>query len=244
MNRRCGSCGAERPATARFCPACGAPTAEHRRVLLDRARAERGRTTRAALAFGVACCAVLFGFVGGDGVAAGGVWATVLVSAAVVFAAALASALLLDGLRASLPMRTSWPWYVVAVPVGLSALAVSLVFIVMLWGAELHFGGLPDAPSAAVVLGAVVLAPLGEEWLCRGAAWRAATVLGSPRAALVLTAILFAFLHGLGGGYLLELPHRFVGGLLLGWLRWRSGSIVPCVIAHGAWNAGAVWLVF
>lgn len=244
MSPRCGSCGAARPAAARFCPACGVPTAAHRRVLLDHARAERRRTTRAALAFGVACCAVSFGLVGGSSVAPVEGWSAVLISTGVVFAAALASALLLDGLRASLPVRTSWPWYVVAVPVGLVALGVSLAFVVLLWGPELRVGGLADAPSAAIVVGAVLLAPLGEEWLCRGAAWRAATALTSPRGALLLTAILFAFLHGLGGGYLLELPHRFVGGLLLGWLRWRSGSVVPCVIAHGAWNAGAVWLVW
>jgi membrane protease YdiL (CAAX protease family) len=233
MSRHCASCGAPRPPAARFCGTCGAPTAEQRRVVHDRVRGERSRTQRAALALGIACAGTLFGLLGGsdDG------WAAVLLGSASVFAAAFAAALVLGDLRASCPLAWSWRWCLAAVPTAALSFAVACLIVQLYGGA----GGEP--PTAAVWVGVVVLAPLGEEWLCRGAAWRAATVLAPPRTALLLTAILFAFLHGLGGGYLLELPHRFVAGLLFGWLRWRSGSLLPGVVAHALHNLAAVWLV-
>jgi membrane protease YdiL (CAAX protease family) len=65
--------------------------------------------------------------------------------------------------------------------------------------------------------------------------------LASPRTAVVLAAVVFAFLHGLGGGWLLELPHRFGAGLVFGWLRWRSGSLLPAMLAHALHNGAAWW---
>jgi len=238
MSAHCASCGAPRPVAARFCGACGAPTAEHRRVLLHGVRADRLRTQRAALALGVACAGTLFGLLGGSDLVAGADdgWPTVLVGSASVFAAALAASLVLGELRATLPLTASWRWCVAALPTAMLSLAAAWILTAYLWSADAAM------PTAARWIGVVVLAPLGEEWLCRGAAWRAANVLASPRSALLLTAILFAFLHGLGGGYLLELPHRFVAGLLFGWLRWRSGSLLPGVLAHGLHNLGAMCL--
>jgi membrane protease YdiL (CAAX protease family) len=215
------------------------PTIEHRRVLLDRVRDERRRTQRAALAIGVACAGTLFGVLGGGDLVAGehGEWPAVLARSGAVFAAAFVTALVLGELRASVPLVTSWGWLLAAAPT--AGLSLGFAFaVVRVYGTP---GG--EAPSAPLLIGIVVLAPVAEEWLCRGAAWRAATVLAPPRTALLLTAILFAFLHGLGGGYLLELPHRFVAGLLFGWLRWRSGSLLPGMLAHALHNVGAVLLL-
>ncbi len=238
MSMHCASCGALRPAAARFCGACGTPTVEHRRTLLAGVRAERGRYQRAALALGVACAGTLFGLLGGSDLVAGadGEWPSVLVGSASVFAAALVASFVLGELPAALPLGVSWRWCLAAAPTAVLSLAAA-------WLLTAYLGdGDAEAPTAALWIGAVALAPLGEEWLCRGAAWRAARVLAAPRTALLLTSILFAFLHGLGGGYLLELPHRFVAGLLFGWLRWRSGSLLPGVFAHALHNLGAVWL--
>jgi membrane protease YdiL (CAAX protease family) len=96
-----------------------------------------------------------------------------------------------------------------------------------------------DDPTPAVWLAAVVLAPLGEEWLCRGVAWSAARRLAPPATTNLVTAIVFAFLHGLAG-YLLAVPHRLVAGLVFGWLRLRSRSLLPGVLAHALHNLVAV----
>ncbi|PCJ55582.1 MAG: hypothetical protein COA70_00390 [Planctomycetota bacterium] len=90
----------------------------------------------------------------------------------------------------------------------------------------------------------VILAPLLEEWLDRGVAWEAFRRIGSQRSTLIGTAAIFALMHGLNGGLWLEFPHRFVGGLVLGYLRIRTGSLWGSVVGHGAWNTCAVFLTF
>jgi len=94
--------------------------------------------------------------------------------------------------------------------------------------------------SLAVVISVVILAPLLEEWTDRGVAWQAAKRLGGTRFTIFLTAALFALAHGLNGWFVLEMPHRFVSGLAYGWLRWRSGSLGPCIAAHMVHNGLAV----
>lgn len=95
--------------------------------------------------------------------------------------------------------------------------------------------------SGALIVLVVVVAPLTEEWVDRGALWAACRRAGSPQVALLATSALFALSHGLNGGYLFELPHRSVGGLFLGWLRWRSDSLAAPILAHATWNGISVW---
>jgi len=129
--------------------------------------------------------------------------------------------------------------------VGLLAFALNSAWVLFF---ERVLGGGASAPAPGaqelfVMLGAMVVLPaLVEEWLCRGVLWQA-LARHAPRSAVVfLTALLFALLHVLGGWSWLEVPHRFATGLLLGLLRARSGSLGPCVIAHGANNLLAVLL--
>ena len=49
-------------------------------------------------------------------------------------------------------------------------------------------------------------------------------------------------MHGLGGG-ILAYPHRFVLGLIAGWLRHRSGSLLPGVAAYFIHNLLCVLVV-
>lgn len=92
-------------------------------------------------------------------------------------------------------------------------------------------------------LSSIVVAPLGEELLCRGVVIAALLRLGNRRSALLISSVLFAFLHGLGGGYVFELPHRFVSGLLFGALRLMSGRLGPAVLAHALHNAACELLL-
>jgi len=241
MSRTCHSCRAPMATEARFCGACGAPTRDHVRTVVQRGQQERQRVLRAALALGCACTGTLLGLLGGaalfgfhdaDG------WAVHLVGAAAVFLAAAGAALVQGDFVATFGGGTRVGWLAAAVPVAALSFFVALVFVRLLGDP----GGDARSVSGPALFGLIVLAPLGEEWLCRGAAWRAAVTLAQPHTALLLTAILFAFLHGLGGGYLLELPHRFVAGLLFGWLRLRSGSLLPGIVAHALHNTGA-WLI-
>lgn len=96
--------------------------------------------------------------------------------------------------------------------------------------------------SAAFAVALLVGAPLVEEWLDRGVLLCAREPLTSERGRVVVSAMLCAIAHGLNGGFLLELPHRFVGRVVLGLLRSRSGSLAPPIVAHVTWNGLALAL--
>lgn len=82
-----------------------------------------------------------------------------------------------------------------------------------------------------------LLVPLTEELVFRGAVLR--TLLSSssfsPLAAIALSALFFALVH-LNPA---QMPHAFLVGLLLGWMYWRTGSIIPGVTFHWVNNTVA-----
>lgn len=73
-----------------------------------------------------------------------------------------------------------------------------------------------------------LLAPLAEEIVFRGAVLKA--LLGSyrPWTAIVVSAVFFALAH-LNPA---QMPHAFAIGLLLGWMYYRTGSILPGMAYH------------
>lgn len=232
MTALCRGCRAEMLPDARFCGACGAPSREHVREVAASGRAERRLALRSALSL-FAICAGTFAALQMprpedlDGLA------REAIDAGSLLLTGLVAALVGGGLRGTTPLAASLRWLLAAAPLAGITISVASVY--------LHALGLAGATAAAPMdlapwIGTVVFAPLVEEWICRGVAWRAAERLSRPATALVLTSVLFAFLHGLGGLWLLELPHRLVGGLAYGFLRWRSGSLWPCVLAHALHN--------
>ncbi len=87
-----------------------------------------------------------------------------------------------------------------------------------------------------------LLAPLSEEIVLRGAILRA--LLSKPLLAeksehtnawiaIVISAVFFAVIHFNP----VQMPHAFIIGLLLGWMYWRTGSILPGVAYHWANNS-------
>lgn len=90
-------------------------------------------------------------------------------------------------------------------------------------------------PWGYLVVGLAV--PLAEEMVFRGALLR--TLLkafhGKAIVPIVLSALVFAAVHG----NLAQGLHAFLMGLLLGWLYWRSGSIVPGLVFHWVNNTMA-----
>lgn len=83
-----------------------------------------------------------------------------------------------------------------------------------------------------------ILAPIGEEVIFRGAIQREAVAYFRSRGmsvwvGMVFTAALFAAVHGNPA----QMPHAFIVGLLMGWLCYRSGSIIPGVIVHWVNNS-------
>jgi len=88
---------------------------------------------------------------------------------------------------------------------------------------EQFFGKL-QTPWGALTVG--VTAGLGEEMLFRGAV--------QPRFGILVTSLLFTAVH-IQYGLSPALLEIFVIGLILGWLRRRSG-LVACIATHAAYN--------
>lgn len=81
-----------------------------------------------------------------------------------------------------------------------------------------------------------LLAPLAEEMVFRGAILRSLLRWKSnPWMGIVISAILFAVIHMNPA----QMPHAFLIGLLLGWMYWRTDSIVPGVVYHWVNNTVA-----
>lgn len=245
----CSSCGKELSPEARFCAACGSATREARRAVRTELRDQRVREDRAAWLLAWIFGGSLFAVFAPTLLPTGELfysWEALGLTAGidlVVFG--VAAFFLAPAARAQIwGSHVGRPGdYARALGLGLACFAVAACYAWLL-----NAGLLPgDSESGEsielmlpLLLAIVVAAPLLEEMLCRGVAWQAALGLGGPRLAIVLTAILFAVLHGANGGFVLEFPHRFLGGLALGWLRWKSDALAPCVFLHFVWNTAAV----
>ena len=81
-----------------------------------------------------------------------------------------------------------------------------------------------------------LLAPLAEELVFRGAIMRSLLKWNSRAwLAIVISAVLFSAAHFNPA----QMPHTFLIGLLLGWMYWRTDSIVPGVVFHWVNNTVA-----
>jgi membrane protease YdiL (CAAX protease family) len=92
---------------------------------------------------------------------------------------------------------------------------------------------------AAIIV--VVATPLAEELLLRGSLWSALEHHRVPPwVILVLTAVVFAYLHGE--------PTRTIAllgqGVAIGWARLRTGRVGASLVAHAANNLPAALLLF
>ena len=82
-----------------------------------------------------------------------------------------------------------------------------------------------------------VATPLTEELLFRGLIQPKLEQILRPTDALIVQAVLFSAAH-LSPTIL---GTHFVMGLAFGWLRRRSGSLLPSIALHAAWNAWVIW---
>lgn len=101
----------------------------------------------------------------------------------------------------------------------------------------LEMSGTADAVATIVV--AIVLAPILEEALFRGAILQGLTRRYGPRKATVWTALFFAFFHLYNPWQILP---TFFLGLVLAWLVLTTRSLVAAILVHSAFNAASLGL--
>jgi len=96
-------------------------------------------------------------------------------------------------------------------------------------------------PRIILLAAGVILAPVFEEILFRGFVYRNLKELMGPGLAIVASGFIFGLVH-------VDVEHLFVLSVLgacLAWIYEVSGSLLVCVIVHGAWNLSAfvtMWL--
>jgi membrane protease YdiL (CAAX protease family) len=157
---------------------------------------------------------------------------------------------MLLGLRyrdAFLMRSTHWAHYVAAVatavPLQLFGGALQEIVLDLLPGGDAWRELLEDALEPLLrgnstadllllMLGAVVLAAVCEEVLFRGLMMQLLARGGRWRSAIFISALLFAVFHL---DFIGLLPRTLLG-IYFGILVWRSGSIFPAMLAHGANN--------
>jgi CAAX protease family protein len=134
-----------------------------------------------------------------------------------------------------------------AIAVGLIFLVLGLSFVLeplLHAGEEQGFAPdvwRPERARAFFVNGlvAATIVPFAEELFFRGLGVRALAFLGSL-VAILGTALVF----GLGHGILVALPVFVAFGTALAWVRLRSDSVWPGIVAHGLFNALALVAVY
>jgi uncharacterized protein len=159
-----------------------------------------------------------------------------------------------------LPVRSYFAWVATRPGIVLLALAAGIAFqlasyaIPYLAGADMTSDAIAQYRSAQTAGDPVwlplffawpsfIAAPMVEESIFRGFLWRGweASRLGA-RGTWLLSSLVFAAYHipkvigtnPLQAGIILF--EDLILGLLLGWLRWRSGSTLPAMAGHFAYN--------
>ena len=96
-----------------------------------------------------------------------------------------------------------------------------------------RLGSLAPVTSAVTLLRGTLLAALAEELLFRGVlfGWLRGRLPAWPT--IVLTATLWTAMHA---GLVVALPYVLIQGLGLGWLRERTGSVIPGIAFHALHN--------
>jgi len=131
------------------------------------------------------------------------------------------------------------------------AVAVAITGIFLLAGAldtENVYEKVVVLPLPALIL-AFTLAPLGEEMLFRGflfrkaAEWLGTRLKGAPRwmAGALFSSLLFSLMHA-SYGSLAELAVAFAVGMTLCLGVKQTGSLVPAVLAHAAFNFVSIFM--
>ena len=88
-----------------------------------------------------------------------------------------------------------------------------------------------DTSLALLAFSVAILTPFAEELLFRGFILGMLLKRYSDTQSIVISSLIFAIAHEP-----IAMALAFGGGLLYGWVRVRTGSILPSMIAHAIWN--------
>jgi ABC-2 type transport system permease protein/sodium transport system permease protein len=150
------------------------------------------------------------------------------------------------------------PVFVAAALVGLSLWVLCQEFVVLLNWHDVSLNPeivqklkeyaerLRSIPAPVVVLAVALTPAFFEEAFFRGFLFAALRSCSTPAAAILATAIVFGFFHWMSPSLLASerLLSSTLVGLVLGWVRWRSDSLLPGILLHALHNGVLVLLAY
>ena len=95
-----------------------------------------------------------------------------------------------------------------------------------------------DASIALLAFSVAILTPFAEELLFRGFILGMLMKRYEGTTAIVISSLIFAIAHEP-----IAMGLAFGGGLLYGWVRVRTGSVIPGMMAHAIWNGFITFVV-
>jgi ABC-2 type transport system permease protein/sodium transport system permease protein len=96
-----------------------------------------------------------------------------------------------------------------------------------------------------ILLALAVVPGVCEEFFFRGLCFTSLRAVTTPWRTIVATAVLFGMFHVVAATVLAPerfLPSAFLG-LVLGWVRYRTGSVLPCMLLHVVHNSFVLLVV-
>ena len=95
-----------------------------------------------------------------------------------------------------------------------------------------------DTSIALLAFSVAILTPFAEELLFRGFILGMLMKRYEDTTAVVISSLIFAIAHEP-----IAMGLAFGGGLLYGWVRVRTGSVIPGMMAHAIWNGFITFIV-
>ena len=108
---------------------------------------------------------------------------------------------------------------------------------------ELPGGTSWDSSPVALILTFIsicILTPISEELLFRGYILDALNRLHGKWPAIIISSIIFGMVHFDP----FTMGMATIGGVIYGWIRMRTGSLVPGIVAHAMWNTMALMFTY
>jgi ABC-2 type transport system permease protein/sodium transport system permease protein len=96
-----------------------------------------------------------------------------------------------------------------------------------------------------ILLALAVVPGVCEEFFFRGLFFTSLRAVTTPWRTIIATAVLFGLFHVVAATVLAPerfLPSAFLG-LVLGWIRYRTGSVIPCMLLHVVHNGFVLLIV-
>lgn len=108
---------------------------------------------------------------------------------------------------------------------------------------ELPGGTSWESSSLALVLTFIsicVLTPISEELLFRGYILDSLNRLHGKWPAIIISSMIFGLVHFDP----FTIGMATIGGIIYGWIRIRTGSLIPGIVAHSMWNTMALMITY